>query len=66
MWKWILHTFELWSELKINYDKSHIIFMGKIDVYYLIIEKIIGCPRGVFSIKYLGVPLRETKLRKED
>lgn len=56
MWKWILHSFELWSGLKINCNKSHTIFMGRIDVNNLIIERIIGCPRGEFSIKYLGAP----------
>lgn len=29
VWKWILHSFELWSGLKINYEKSNIIFIGE-------------------------------------
>lgn len=26
IWKWILHTFEIWFALKINYEKSEIFF----------------------------------------
>lgn len=66
VWKWILQTFELWSGLKINYNKSHIIFMGELNVDNVITEKIMGCTREGFPIKYLGVPLRGTKLRKEN
>lgn len=40
--------------------------MGELNIDYVIIEKILGCIRERFLIKYLGVPLRDTKLRKED
>lgn len=59
--KWVLHTFEKWSGLKINYEKSNIIFMGEMKLDNLIVEKILGCRRDEFPIKYLGVSLRDTK-----
>lgn len=46
-----LTIFELRSELKINYDKSHIIFLGVMNVDNLIVEKIIGYKKGSFPIK---------------
>lgn len=62
-WKWILHIFELWSGLKINYEKSQIYFMG--EQMLITLWKVLGCPRREFLIKYLRLPLKETKLRKE-
>lgn len=66
VWRWILHTFEEWFGLKINYDQSYIYFLREVDMKSLIIEKVLECARGIFTIKYLGVPLRENRLRKED
>lgn len=31
----------------------------------MIVEKILGCSRGEFPIKYLGVPVRRTKLKED-
>lgn len=40
--------------------------MGETDVEDIIVERIIGCTKGEFPIKYLGLPLRETRIRKGD
>lgn len=52
--KWILHTFEKWSNLGINYEKRQLIFIGDTNMSKMIIERILGCSRGTFPIKYLG------------
>lgn len=31
-----------------------------------IVERILGCERGTFPIKYLGIPIKPSKLTKED
>lgn len=66
VWKWILHTFEMWFGLKINYNKSQIFFVGEIDMKAIIVEKILGCSRGEFPMKYLEVLIKKTSLKKED
>lgn len=60
----ILGTFELRSGLKVNFHKIHIIFLGDFHIN-LLIERIIGCPRGDFPIKYLGIRLRQIALKKK-
>lgn len=44
--KWILKTFEIWSELKINCEKSQILILGDRDINMMIIERIMRHTRG--------------------
>lgn len=46
--KWILHMFELWSRLRINFNKSQLLFLGERDLSTKIIEKIMDCKGRVF------------------
>lgn len=59
MQKWIPYTFEEWSSLKINYEKSNIFLRNRHEKYE--IERVLGYSRETFPIKYLEVPLRENK-----
>ena len=51
--------------MKINYDKSDLLTIG-IEEVVKDVAKIFCCKIGDFPIKYLGVPLHYTKLRRED
>lgn len=46
--KWILKTFKIWSGLKVNFYKSHIIGIGGYNTCIMMIESIMGCVRGKF------------------
>lgn len=63
--KWTCKTFEIWSGLKINFNKSHITPLGEIDIRMLIIKDN-WIQREGFPITYLGIPLRQIALRKDD
>lgn len=63
--KWTLNTFKIWSCLKINYEKSNIIHLGKMDMIGVFMERILGCNKACFPIKYRGVPIRERKLKED-
>lgn len=54
------------SGLKINYEKSNIMHLDERNMMGLFMERIIGCSAKTFPIRYLGVPIREIKLKKED
>lgn len=54
IWKWILHTFEERSSLKINYEKSNIFFFGGTDMNSLIMARVLACASRTFPIKYIG------------
>jgi hypothetical protein len=65
--KWILNYFELMSGMRVNYHKSEVVPINieqKEDVERF--ARIFGCPVGEFPIKYLGIPLHHSKLRRED
>jgi hypothetical protein len=64
--KWILVCFEQLSGMKINYDKSDLLVLGMDDERADDFDKIFCCKRSDFPIKYLGVPLHFSKLRRED
>lgn len=66
VWKWISNTNELWSGLKINYEKSNVIHLGEGDMNGVFVERILGCNKTCFPIKYLGVLMRDKKFKKED
>jgi hypothetical protein len=65
--KWILNYFDLMSGMRVNYHKSEVVPINieqreEIDSF----ARIFGCPMGEFPIKYLGIPLHHSKLRRED
>jgi hypothetical protein len=52
--------------IKINYDKSDLLTIGAEEERVNKLAKDFCCKTGDFPIKYLGVPLHFTKLRRED
>ena len=52
--------------MKINYDKSDLITIGLDEDRANCFAKIFCCKKSEFPIKYLGVPLHYTKLRRKD
>lgn len=52
--------------MKINYDKSDLLTIGVEEERVNELAKIFCCKIGDFPIKYLGVSLHFSKLRKED
>jgi len=65
--KWLLVCFEHLSGLKINYDKSDLLTIGLLEEEEENdMAKIFCCKKGEFPLKYLGVPLHHSKLRKDD
>jgi hypothetical protein len=64
--KWLLLCYEQMTGMRINFDKSDLLTIGieedRVNEY----SKKFGCKKGDFPIKYLGVPLHFTNLRKED
>ena len=64
--KWLLVCFEQLSGMKINYDKSDLLVLGMDDERANDVAKVFCCKRSDFPMKYLGVPLHFSKLRRED
>jgi hypothetical protein len=64
--KWILLSYEQITGMRINFDKSDLLTIGLEDSWINAYAKIFCCKKGDFPIKYLGVPLHFSKLRKED
>jgi len=64
--KWLLVCFEQLSGMKINYDKSDLLTIGLMEDEENDMARIFCCKKGEFPLKYLGVPLHRSKLRRED
>jgi hypothetical protein len=64
--KWLLVCFEQMSAMKINYDKSDLLTIGMDEDSTNAFAKILCCKISEFPIKYLGVPLHYSKLRRTD
>lgn len=64
--KWILVCFEQMSGMKINYEKSDLLTIGMSEDDSNTIAKVFCCKKSEFPLKYLGVPLHHSKLRKTD
>jgi hypothetical protein len=64
--KWLLVCFEQMSGMKINYDKSDLLTIGMDEDSSNSFAKIFCCKKSEFPIKYLGVPLHYSKLRRVD
>ena len=52
--------------MRINYDKSELVPINLCDGDVASLKEIFGCVVGSFPIKYLGIPLHYSKLRRED
>jgi len=52
--------------IKINYDKSDLLAIGIEEGSVNDLAKIFCCKKEDFPLKYLGVPLHYSKLRRED
>jgi hypothetical protein len=64
--KVVLTCFEKVSRMRINYEKSELIPLGVSEEEVNSYIDILGCALGKFPIKYLGIPLHYSKLRRED
>jgi hypothetical protein len=64
--KWLLVCFEQMSGMKINYDKSDLLTIGMGEDETNDFAKLFCCKKSEFPIKYLGVPLHYSKLRRLD
>lgn len=62
----MLVLFERISGTRINFNKSNIYTLNVEDNRTDDLSHIFGCPLGEFPLKYLGVPLHHSKLRRED
>jgi hypothetical protein len=65
--KWVLTCFELISGMRINYHKSELVpvHIERGEDISCFVE-IFRCSVGTLPIKYLGIPLHYSKLRRED
>lgn len=63
--KWLLLCYEKMTGTKINYDKSDLLTIGIDEERVNELAKIFHCKVGNFVIKYLGVPLHFSKLKKK-
>ena len=64
--RWLLICFEKMTGMKINYDKNDLLTIGTEEGRVNDLAKIFCCKKGDFPLKYLGVPLHYSKLRRED
>jgi hypothetical protein len=64
--KLMLYLFEQMSSLKINFDKSEIILVGGDNELASQYADLFNCQIGLFSMKYLGVPIAPGRLHVID
>jgi hypothetical protein len=64
--KWLLSYFEQMSGMRINFHKCDLIAIKVEDHDAQLVSQSLCCKLGQLPLKYLGVPLHYTKLRKED
>lgn len=64
--KWILRYFEMWSRLRINFSKTSLIHLGEVNLTDQIIRVIFSYRVDTFPIRYLGFPLRQGRLSKQE
>jgi hypothetical protein len=60
---WVLLAFEALTGIKINLSKTEMIPMNLDSVEVTRLAATIGCKLSTFSLKYLGVPLSDNKLK---
>ena len=64
--KWLLTCFENLSGMRINYAKCDLLTLGLDENENNNFARLFCCKIGSFPIKYLGVPLHFSKLKRED
>jgi hypothetical protein len=64
--KFILYCFKWFLGLKINYHKSGAYIFGMEQGEQRKIANMLNCRLGELPIKYLGIPISDTRLGKED
>jgi hypothetical protein len=64
--KWMLSYFGQMSGMRINFHKCDLISIKVEEQEAQLFSQSLCCRLGNFPLKYLGVPLHYTKLRKED
>jgi hypothetical protein len=64
--KWILSIFEKMSGMRINFEKCDLVTINFPEEHANIHSQVFGCEKGKFPLKYLGVSLHFSKLKKED
>jgi len=64
--KWLLVCFEKMYGMKINYEKSDLLTIGMDEDRTNVFAKLFYYKKSEFPIKYLGVPLHYSKLRRVD
>lgn len=64
--KWFMSCFEQLSGLRINFHKCDLIPLNVPDCISGPVSQALGCRLGELPMKYLGVPLHHSKLRRGD
>jgi hypothetical protein len=62
--KWILACFERMSGMRINFYKCDLVPINVMESDAQLIAQSLSCKMGDFPLKYLGVPLHHSKLKK--
>jgi hypothetical protein len=62
----ILVAFEQMSGLKNNYHKSELFYFGEAKDHELQYEQLVGCKKGPYPFRYLGIPMHYMKLYNND
>jgi len=62
--KWVLFCYEMWSGLKINFQKIFLIFLGDILINNLLLSRVFSCPVQRLSVTYLGLSISLGVLKK--
>jgi hypothetical protein len=64
--KWLLSIFEHLSGMRINFNNSDLVPINVPVEEVNVLAQVFGCKVSEFPLKYLGVPLHFSKLRKQD
>jgi hypothetical protein len=64
--KFLLYYFENMSGLRINYHKSEVMVVGATEEESATIANMLNCKVGSLHIKYLGIPVSNSKLFARD
>ena len=63
--KWLLSCFEHLSGMRINFHKCDLVSINVPEEEAQNFSQVLSCRLGAFPLKYLGVPLHHSRLRKE-
>jgi len=64
--KLLLYLFEMLAGLKIGFNKSEILMINDEENWRQQYAETFNCQVGLFSIKYLGVPVSPSRLKVSD